>query len=429
MNTYTNFSYMISHIFLMLFFYLFAGHRFSRRKTIIICLSSFLLITATDSLKLNLFPNSGLCYVVVTLFQIFVTQFTGIFISKTRDSKVLFMGLSASNYVIVGSIAFSILHIYTDNIFLSLIGSFIVHLVILLFLYFRIRSIWLKCYEREYMNSWWELCLIPVFFYCGFCFLAFFPNTLYEHPENILATIIFVITMFVSYVVVLRYVISESSRAGTYWKNVLFESYIKGLENQYYLVEQAEQNLKILRHDMRHYSNMINSLLAQKEYDEIRKITEHINDVADDNKITRYCENIIINSIMSEIMEKARTLDVDIQPDLRIPKELPVNDYEFASVVNNLLENALICVSDLVNKEKYVRAKIHCSQEYLLVQVKNEYEKEIIFDPYTGLPRSRKGENHGLGMQSVSAFSNKIGGNIGCYCENGTFNIVIFAKF
>ena len=110
----------------MLFFYLFAGHRFSRRKTIIICLSSFLLITATDSLKLNLFPNSGLCYVVVTLFQIFVTQFTGIFISKTRDSKVLFMGLSASNYVIVGSIAFSILHIYTDNIFLSLIGSFIV---------------------------------------------------------------------------------------------------------------------------------------------------------------------------------------------------------------------------------------------------------------------------------------------------------------
>ena len=63
------------------------------------------------------------------------------------------------------------------------------------------------------------------------------------------------------------------------------------------------------------------------------------------------------------------------------------------------------------------------------MQVKNEYEKEIIFDPYTGLPRSRKGENHGLGMQSVSAFSNKIGGNIGCYCENGTFNIVIFAKF
>ena len=50
---------------------------------------------------------------------------------------------------------------------------------------------------------------------------------------------------------------------------------------------------------------------------------------------------MIINSIMSEIMEKARTLDIDIQPDLRIPKELPVNDYEFASVVNNLLENAM----------------------------------------------------------------------------------------
>ena len=73
--------------------------------------------------------------------------------------------------------------------------------------------------------------------------------------------------------------------------------------------------------------------------------------------------------------------------------------------------------------------KIHCEAGFLLIHMKNEYENEILFDEETGLPKSRKGGNHGFGMQSVRAFSDKIGGNIGCYCEDGLFHIVLFAKF
>ena len=83
----------------------------------------------------------------------------------------------------------------------------------------------------EYLENWWELCLIPVFFYCSFTFLAYFPNRLYDIPANIPGIIVFIITMFVSYVVILRYVESQSEKADIYWKNVFMEEYIKGLEN------------------------------------------------------------------------------------------------------------------------------------------------------------------------------------------------------
>lgn len=429
MDYFKNISYTMCHIFLFLFLYFFVTHRFSKRKTQGICIASFLFLTISDILKLNLFAKSNLCYVVVTLLQIFVTQFTGIYISRTRDSRVIFMSLSASNYVIAGSVAASILHILTRNPLISLIGSFLVHLIILAFLYVRIRDICLKGYEREAGKNWWELCLIPIFFYCGFSFLAFFPHTLYDNPDNITGTIFFIITMFVSYVVVLRYLESETKRADIYWKNMLFESYIRGLENQYHLVEQAERNLKILRHDMRHYSNMIDSLVTQEEYDEIRKIAAHIKEVADENKVVNYCENIIINSILSLMMERAHSLSIDMRPDIIMPKNPPFNDYEFASVIANLLENALISVQDLKPSQKYVEVKIHCEQDHLLLQMKNAYEKEMLFDSVTGLPKSIKGKDHGLGMKSISAFSEKIGGNIGCFCENGIFHIMIFAKF
>lgn len=429
MEYFKNVSYVISHVFLLEFLYLFVPRRFSAKKTAAICLTSFAFLTLSDILKLNILPESGLCYVLTTLAQIFITQFTGIYIAEQRNSKILFLGLSASNYVIAGSLFAAIIHIYTGNDAFALFVSFLIHVVILLFLHLRVRETYLKWYGKEYIQNWWELCLIPVFFYCSFSFIAFFPHSLYENPDNIPGSVFFVITMFVSYVVVLRYVQSESNRAGIYWKNVLFQSYIKGLENHWHLVEQSEQNLKILRHDMRHYSSMIDSLLAQKEYDEIRKITAHINEVTDENKVVKHCDNLVINSILSEVTEHAQALAVDVRLDCRLPRELPVNNYEFAAVVANLFENAFICVKDFEPEKRYIDAKIHCAEDHLLLHMQNRYEQEIYFDSLSGLPKSRKGKSHGLGMQSISAFSDKISGNVVCFCEEEIFHIMLFAKF
>lgn len=429
MEYFRNCYYLISHGFLLIFIYLFIVHRFSRARTVLICLSAFLVLCATDILKLNLFPDSKLCYAAVTVFQIVVTQATALMIARERNGKVLFLGLSASNYVIAGSIMASILQIYTENEGLALAGSLFVHAGILVFLHVWLRDTWLQTYERKYIKEWWGLCLIPVFFYCGFSFLAFFPHTLYEIPDNIPGVMLFILTMFVSYAVVLRYVKSESKRTDIYWKNVLFKSYIKGLENQYNLMEQSERNLKILSHDVRHYSGMILSLLEQGEYGEIRKVIGYIEDVTRENKLVRYCDNLIINTVLMQIMERARSLEVRVRLDAVISREIPVNEYEFAPVVANLLENALNCVKEYDTESRCVEGKIHCVADHLLLHIENPCDREIWFDGDSGLPLSTRGEGHGLGMQSVSSFAERTGGSIDCRWENGSFSILLFAKF
>lgn len=429
MAYYKNISYLISHVFLMLYIYLFIASRYSGKKTAGICASSFSALCFLDLLKLNLFPDSQLCYFVVTLLQIIVTQFTGFFISKKRDSRAVFAGLSASSYVIAGSVVSTVLYLWTKNMPFSLAGGAATHAVILLVLYTRIRNIWLNYQNKESMKSWWELCLIPVFFYCSFSFLAFCPFSLGDHPQNIPGVMLFIITMFISYVVVLRYVASESQRIEIGWKNIIYESYIKGLENQYALIEQSEKNLRILRHDMRHYSGMIDSLLDQGEYGEIKKITAHIHSVADANRVTRYCENLVVNTVLSCMMEQAQAHGVEVHSDIHIAGKLPVNSYELAMVTANLFENSLDCARNLDKKERFTDLKIRCEEDHLLIHIKNRYHDEILFDPETGLPKSVRGANHGLGMQSVQAFSDKIGGNFSCCCEDGLFHAVLFAKF
>ena len=180
---------------------------------------------------------------------------------------------------------------------------------------------------------------------------------------------------------------------------------------------------------MRHYSTLIDSLLDQKEYREIKKIIGHINEVVNENKITRYCENLVINTILLQMTEHARALDVALRLDVQVQKRLPVNEYEFFMVLANLLENAMYSVKDLNPEDKYINAKIHCTTEHLLIDIENKYTGKIHFDSVTGLPKSRRGEGHGLGMQSVQAFSDKLGGNIECYCEKNTFRIILFVKF
>lgn len=422
-------SYMLSHVFFMVFIYLFLVHRYSKKATIAICFISCSVMNLLDYFKLNLIPESGLFYFFTTIVQIVIAQFTGLFISKKRNSRVLFIGLSASNYVVVGSITASILYIYTYNVYLALTGNILMHLTILLILYFKIGNIFHIFCERDLGKSWWELCLIPVFFFCSFSCVAFFPYTLYEYPENILVSIFLMVTMLVSYVAVMHYLDSETKQVEGYWKNVMFESYIKGLESQNYLVEQSERNLKILRHDMRHYSMMIDSLLDQKEYDEIKNITGHINEVVEENKVERYCENLIVNTILLKIAAQAKTFHIALHPDVLVSKQIPVNEYEFALVLANLLENAVFAVKEAEPDKRYVTGKIHCTAKYLLIDINNACQKELRFDPLTGLPISEKGKGHGLGMQSVLAFSDKLGGNIDCYCENGQFRIILYHSF
>ena len=429
MNYFTAITYVISHIFLMVFIYLFILHRYSRITTILSCLFSFLAISILDGFKLIFFPESRLCYVIVTLLQITLTQSTAIFNSKYKSSQALFVGLSASSYVIAGAISAAIIKIYSESSILALIGSSAIHLGIILFLSKYLRKICLEFQEKSYNKGWWELCLIPVFFYCSFSFIGFFPHTLYENPDNIPGTIFIAITMFVSYIVVLRYLNSEAKRSSIYWEHMLQQSYIQGLENRHYLVEQAEQNLKILHHDIRHYSKLIDSLLEQKKYDEIKSVNEHISHMADENKVEAYCANLLVNTILTNMMAKALSLDIKVILDARVPKELPVNDYELTLVVANLFENALQCVKEFEKEKIELELNIHCSHNQLFIESKNRYEGEILLDPITNLPKSKKNGNHGLGMQSILAFSKKVNGTIGCYLDHGIFHMMMTAKF
>lgn len=429
MQIYQNISYIISYTFLMMYFYQFIALKYTKKKTLTICAVSIALTEILEVIVLFIFPGNSVVYIAACSMQIIITQATALYISKTRDSKAVFTGLSGSNYIMAGGIIGGIVLGYTGNMVLSIVVGLMTHALLLLILISKIRKIYLSFFEKINMKNWWGLCLIPALFYCCFVFLAIFPNSLYNNKENILGVIMLLLTMFTSYVLIFRYVENETDRSEIYWENKLFESYIHGLESQYEAVEASEYNLRILRHDMRHYLAMINSLLEQREYQEIQEIIKHVEDVVDDTKIQKYCENIKLNSIISNLIERAKFLDVEIEHSISLPEELPVNDLELASVIANILENSMFSVKELEKSERNVHLLVRYVEKRLIIEAVNKCQKDVYFNPFTKLPVSTRGEGHGIGLQSVSAFANKIGGNFDCYCEGERFTVRLLADF
>ena len=95
----------------------------------------------------------------------------------------------------------------------------------------------------------------------------------------------------------------------------------------------------------------------------------------------------------------------------------------------SLFENALQCVQEFDKEKRYLEMKIQCQEGYLFVQTRNPYQEELLLDPDTGLPKSKKSGNHGMGMQSIQAFSEKIRGTLGCCIDDGIFQMMLYAKF
>lgn len=98
------------------------------------------------------------------------------FTARRQNYQTLFIGLSASSYVIAGAVSSAIIKIYTGNSIWAIIGSIAVHFVILVFLSFTIRKPCLRFQEKGYEKGWWKMCLIPIFFTVAFPLLHFSPT-------------------------------------------------------------------------------------------------------------------------------------------------------------------------------------------------------------------------------------------------------------
>jgi hypothetical protein len=109
-------------------------------------------------------------------------------------------------------------------------------------------------------------------------------------------------------------------------------------EREIEAIKRSEYQVSLLRHDMRHFLHNIISFIDQGDYDKAKSYVSNIISLTDDTAMKKYCENEIVNMILSSYENEVMAKDITLRYSIHIPTELPISDVDLTSILSNGME-------------------------------------------------------------------------------------------
>ena len=199
-------------------------------------------------------------------------------------------------------------------------------------------------------------------------------------------------------------------------------------ENQFLSMQQQRyQSLKTAidearqaRHDMRHQLNQISALAETGDLDGLKaylaKTAARIPDLD-----MNFCENRAADSVVGYYCALAKREGIPFCARLDLPQTLPVDEMDLCLVLSNLLENAFEASlrTAPARRKIEITAYVH-AERLLLVEVENTFDGAV--HEKSGVFRSSKRRENGIGIQSVRHIAEKTGGASTFTYQNGIFS-------
>ena len=236
---------------------------------------------------------------------------------------------------------------------------------------------------------------------------------------GIALTSVYVISIIIIYFIIIHY-------HATFIENsnlILMKGQVQAIQDQYKLREMKEEELRILRHDMKHILITVSSLINEdKKAEALEFIDNYVNTItATKGKV--YCNDSIINSILNYYSDKAEKDDVVLNIKINnIEDVLNVPPYETAVLISNCLDNAIKAANKLKNN-RIVDFTFWNNDGRLILQCKNNYDGIILIDK-DGRP-TNLAKGHGLGSDSIELFAKKHGLTISYDITENVYKISI----
>ena len=251
-----------------------------------------------------------------------------------------------------------------------------------------------------------SLMILEIFAYSELLRTVSSPNTLRLEIFGIAITSVYVSSIIILYFLLLRYHQTQKENSNL----ILMKGQVQSIQDQYKMREMKDEELKILRHDMKHILITVSSLIENDKKDEALDFINNYVNTINSTKGKIYCNDSIINSILDYYFNKAEADNVQLNIKVNnIEDALDVPPYETAVLISNCLDNAIKAANKLKNN-RIVDFKFWNNDGRLILQCKNNYDGIILIDK-DGRP-TNLAKGHGLGSDSIELFAKKYNLNI-----------------
>ena len=203
----------------------------------------------------------------------------------------------------------------------------------------------------------------------------------------------------------------------------LLKEHMMVYQEQMHIMQQDQKKLDSLRHDMKNHMYLLQTYLNEGRYD---KAQEYV------NKMSKHLQtehkyvntgNLELDMILNHKLAKAEAMSCQIQSQIVIPCQLPVDGYDWNVLFGNLLDNAIEAMEQI--KDRFLGIRIQYDRGILGIQVKNTFDGKVNKQGERLLTRKKQQALHGIGMQNISDVVDKYGGWKSINIDENIFEVQI----
>lgn len=195
-------------------------------------------------------------------------------------------------------------------------------------------------------------------------------------------------------------------------------SFEKEIMQKYYAeVENMYSKMRGWRHDYRHHIQAMKVHAANREYEEIDRYLDMLDDDLTNVETVIKTGNRMADAILNSKLSLAAQKDIQVKADAKIPVSLTVSELDLCIVIGNLLDNAIEACMELPPDRRLIRIYMEMKGNYLYLALTNTAcgKKKQSF-------HTTKGEGHGFGIARADAIVKKYGGYITRASEDEAFS-------
>lgn len=441
---------------LTVFFYPFMTEKKERRAVKLKkILSVFLIYVLMYLIGMAASIYSWLCMAIVIALLVAASQCTGIDRKFTFFLGVLFFGIQKMSKLIIESMYYVLILKFTKNMsevnaiygyaFMSDSAVMILQIIFFFAMLCFAGNKLLKRRLELHIKELCYLCLTPLvsILFGNIIFqllLVVIGNTfflLYEQYPVFIGLVPLIALLF--YIGMIFTIMSYQEMIGLQEEKKKYfveEQQFLAIRERMEEMDQFYDGIRRMKHEMKNHLTNIKGLAGSGCYGEMEQYIAKIDESLNMFELTIKTGNAVTDVIVNDKQKAADKQGIQFKSEFRYPVSDGYDAYDIGIIVNNLLQNALEACERMDTGKKYISLSGRQKKRFFIIDVKNSFDGEVIFDKNTNLPVSTKGADslgksvslHGIGLSNVKREVAKYLGNVDIKAKKKEFSVTVLLQ-
>lgn len=381
--------------------------RFGRKKVQRLMLACFILCAAVSIAILWGFGPTDMARLLLCIVGLAAGLFVCLYMPKYRDGRTLFIAFSAAVFNLVGIMLGEV--VGSSDTSARMFIKIIIYTVMCLLVYRYFRKP-LNRLMHAMEKGWHTLSSVPISL-TVLCFALIFSEQVYHNiaAKFMAVALTAVIVCCYASLYYMFCTLQEQYRIKANYS--MLEAQMGALQKQLEMTENTDRQLRIFRHDIRHYIALVQTCLENGNIVQGREIFMSMEKTLDKvtRKIPAYTNSPYVNAVIADYSGRADDARITFLAEMAEFSPQWTDNIELAVVVSNALENAWkACLELPEDMQRVISITGRPKERQYLLEIANTWPGK----PADGNSQSHMelsaGENgHGYGIQSIFAFAKK----------------------